>query len=150
MGESTQQLEWNIAAERQELGRNLHALERKANALKDWRTYYRQHPMAVVAVAFGGAMMVGLLARNRSRMDSTSTYGTYDNDYPVADTSTRQMSNAAGSPSRLRREVGNTWDHIADALMGVASATAIDFVSQTIPGFGEEYTKRHPEYGGSR
>ena len=148
MGESTQQLEWNIAAERQELGRNLHALERKANALKDWRTYYRQHPMAVVAVAFGGAMMVGLLARNRSRMQSTSTFGTYENDYPTPDPSPRRVSNVAASTSRLRREVGTTWDHIADALMGVASAKAIDFVSQAIPGFSEEYTRRHPEHGG--
>lgn len=142
MGESTEQLEWNIAAERRDLGRNLHALERKANALTDWRTFYRRHPLAVIGVAFGGSMVVGLLGRSRA-FPSTSTDAAFDTEtYRKPDTGFRAASSVSVAANRLQRELGNTWDQIADALLGVASAKAIELISHKIPGFGDEYAKR--------
>jgi len=32
-----------------------------------------------------------------------------------------------------------TWDHIKDALMGVAAAHVTDFVGELVPGFADEY-----------
>jgi len=150
MGESTSQIEWDIASERNALGRNLHELESKAKSLTNWRTYYRNHPLAMIGIALGGGLVLGAVTAVSAR--STRQYGTYreaDTSYP--DTSYPDPSYPAASrlssatTARVRRQVGDTWDHIADALLGVASAKAIEFVSEMIPGFRDEYSTRHPE-----
>lgn len=43
-------------------------------------------------------------------------------------------------------QFGDTWDHIADALLGVASLKAVEFVRQMVPGFHEQYAARNPEH----
>jgi hypothetical protein len=55
VGESTNQIEREIMAERRQLGRNLSELEVKAQQLGDWRTYYRRHPTLLVASLSAGA-----------------------------------------------------------------------------------------------
>jgi len=143
MGESTSQIERDIAAERNELGRNLQLLESKARSLADWRTYYRNHPFAIMALALGGGVMLGVMTSGASRRawsaEEVSTARDSEPDYP---TTSRFSSSAA----HIRRQFGDTWDHIADALIGVASAKAIDFVSEKVPGFREQFTTRHPEH----
>jgi hypothetical protein len=143
MGESTNQIERDIAAERNELGRNLQLLESKAKSLGDWRTYFRSHPFAMMAVALGGGVMLGVLTSRGSsdsefRAEGYSTPRDADSSYP-------STSPFAASAARARRQFGDTWDHIADALLGVASAKAIEFVSEKIPGFREQFDTRNPE-----
>jgi hypothetical protein len=143
MGESTNEIERDIVAERNELGRNLQLLESKAKSLADWRTYYRSHPFAMMAVALGGGALLGVLTSGRSRRswsgDEFIAARDSEPDYPTT-------SRFSSSTAQIRRQFGDTWDHIADALIGVASAKAIDFVSQKVPGFGEQYATRHPEH----
>ena len=138
MGESTSQIEWDIAAERNELGRNLKELEDKAKALADWRTYYRNHPFAMLGLALGGGMVLGALTRRRMRGPEGSAYRE-PNQF-------RSASSPLSATSRVRREVGDTWDHVTDALLGVATARAIEFVSGLVPGFRDQYLARHPEH----
>lgn len=147
MGESTNEIERDIVAERNELGRNLQLLERKAKSLADWRTYYRSHPFAMMALALGGGVMLGVITSGTSRQSWPA-----DDDFNAA----RDREPAYPTPSRfsestahIRRQFGDTWDHIADALVGVASAKAIDFVSAKIPGFREQFASRHPEHRGA-
>ena len=64
MGESTSQIERDIVAERNELGRNLQLLENKARSLADWRTYFRNHPFAMMGIALGGGVLLGALTKN--------------------------------------------------------------------------------------
>ena len=143
MGESTSQIERDIVAERNELGRNLQLLESKAKSLADWRTYYRSHPFAMMALALGGGALLGVLTSGRPRRSSSgdqfSTVRDGEPDYP---TTSRFSSSAA----QIRRQFGDTWDHIAEALIGVAAAKAIDFVSEKVPGFREQFATRHPEH----
>lgn len=140
----TEQLERSLDVERLELGRNLRELESKARALKDWRTYYRHRPWAVVGAAFGGALIFGLLSGKRSPIPTTFS-GELQADGGKQDAGFRGSPQVAASMDRVKRHAGDTWDHIADALMGVAAAKAIHFVSQRVPGFGEEYSKRNAE-----
>jgi len=143
MGESTNQIERDIVAERNELGRNLQLLESKAKSLADWRTYYRRHPFAMMAVALGGGAMLGAITSGRTRRswagDELSAASDSEPDYPTP-------SRFSSSTAQIRRQFGDTWDHIADALVGVAAAKAIDFVSQKVPGFREQFVARHPEH----
>ena len=143
MGESTSQIERDIVAERNELGRNLQLLESKAKSLADWRTYFRSHPFAMMALALGGGALVGVLtsgaARRSSSGDQFSAARDSEPDYPTP-------SRFSSSTAEIRRQFGDTWDHIAEALIGVAAAKAIDFVSEKVPGFREQFATRHPEH----
>jgi hypothetical protein len=149
MGESTSQIERDIAAERNELGRNLQLLENRARSLADWRTYFRSHPWAILAAAAGGGVLLGALTGGIG--DSAASESEYETE------STREQRFAASTPSafsptaaRVRRQLGDTWDHIADALLGVASAKAIEWVSEKVPGFKEQFATHHPDYRSGR
>ena len=50
---------------------------------------------------------------------------------------------------RARRQVGDAWDHMLEALIGVASAKAIDLIANVVPGFRDEYRARtvRPSHG---
>jgi hypothetical protein len=140
MGESTHEIEQDIVTERNELGRNLHVLETKARSLADWRNYYRNYPFAMIGLALGGGLLLGAMTGDRgARADQGGIFEEPGTDYP---------SSRFSSPSatRIRRQFGDTWDHIADALLGVATAKAIDYVSQIVPGFREQFAARHPEH----
>jgi hypothetical protein len=146
MGESTSQIERDIAAERNELGRNLQLLEHKARSLADWRMYFRNHPLAMMGLALGGgallgAMTSGMRARDESEYDDAHLIEPDDSHYGAP-------SPFASSAARARRTFGDTWDHIAEALLAVASAKAIEFVGQKVPGFREQFASRHPEHRG--
>jgi len=146
MGESTSQIEWDIASERNALGRNLHELETKAKSLTDWRTYYRNHPLAMIGIAIGGGLILGAVTVASSR--STREYGASreaDTSYPDTTYPATTPRFSSATTARVRRQFGDTWDHIADALLGVASAKAIEYVSEMIPGFRDEYATRYPE-----
>jgi hypothetical protein len=148
MGESTSQIERDIAAERHELGRNLQLLETKARSLADWRTHYRNHPFAMIAVAVGGGVLLGALT---SGMGGTyEEEEDYESERPLKSDRSRstEPSPFATSAARMRRQFGDTWDHIADALLAVASVKAIEFVSEKVPGFREQFAAKHPEHRG--
>ena len=142
MAESASQIEWDIAAERKALVRILHALEDKAKALADWRTHYHNHPLALIGVAMGAGATLGALVGGRD----TNRDWSEPSDRAAAFTRTPRSS---PSTLDLRGRIADTWEHIADALLGVAAAQAIRFVSDMVPGFGEEYAARHPHAGGT-
>jgi len=82
MGESTSQIEWDIAAERNALGRNLHELGAKTRELADWRTYYRNHPFAMVGLALGGGLLLGAFtSRSTSGISESTSYSEPDSEY---------------------------------------------------------------------
>ena len=148
MAESTRQIEQHIAAERRALGRNLQELEDKAAALTDWRTHYARHPFAIIGAAFGGALAIGFLSAGSARRESHWSTLTSAEDQPRY--SSPVSSNVRASAVRVQEQTMDTWNHIVDTFIGLAAAKAIDFVSQKIPGFGEEYSRRHPDYAHRR
>lgn len=152
MGEDTNQIERQIAAERSNLGRNLHELEHKAKELTDWRTHYRNHTGVALGVAFGGGLLLGALTAG-SR-NGSSAYASENGDLPYELTATPRRSEpgkiktltaAAGSSEvgqHLKRQVDDVWRMIVDALVGVGTAKAVDFIGRNVPGFREQMDQR--------
>jgi hypothetical protein len=119
MDKTTNQIESDIERKRDELGANLNELEHKVKQIGDWRHHFDNHPMTLIGAAFGGGMLLATML-GRSRRDAP-TY--------------------SGSSPRKHKAL-DTWDHIKDALIGVAATRVTDFVGELVPGFAEEFRTR--------
>jgi hypothetical protein len=146
VGEDTRRIENEIRAERDALGRNLETLEHHARALTDWRQHYGRHPGAVLAVAFGAGVVLGLKSkghRPRARV-SEPPYSSRAGFTALA----TPLKALAANP-RARQQVGDTWQTILEALVGVVAVKAVDWIARMVPGFKDEYEARQPAAGPS-
>ena len=144
MGEITNQIEQEIRQKRDHLGRNLDELEGKARELADWRTHYRNHSPAFLGAAFGLGVVLGLATM--SRRHPAPDHADFDADlshdpYPVRPAAKR-TERGTGTAGRALRQVGETWEQIADALVRTASLKAIEFVGEFVPGFKDNVRRR--------
>lgn len=144
MGEITNQIEQEIRQKRDHLGRNLDELEGKARELADWRTHYRNHSPAFLGAAFGLGVVLGLATI--SRRQPAHDHGDFDSDlshdpYPSRPAA-RRAERGTGTAGKALRQVGETWEQIADALVRTASMKAIELVGEFVPGFRENVRKR--------
>ena len=145
MGEITNQIEQEIRQKRDHLGRNLDELEGKARELADWRTHYRNHSPAFLGAAFGLGVVLGLATMSR-RQPTPPDYGDFDTDlshdpYPSRP-AVKRAERGTGTASKALRQVGETWEQIADALVRTASLKAIEFVGEFVPGFRDNVRRR--------
>lgn len=143
MGETTSQIEAQIAHSRETLGSNLHELEQKVKAVTDWKQHFRTSPVMLLGVAFGGGVMLATMlgGRRRSGQGDRSSSSHAGGAEPLARTSF-QKSQAL-----------ETWDKIKGALIGVAATRVKDYVDEIIPGFNEEFRRsgektRETQYSG--
>ena len=157
MGEITNKIEQEIREKRDNLGRNLDELEDKARELTDWRTHYRNHSAAFLGAAFGAGMVLGLAAVGRRQASRAYTdHDIHDIDVshdPYGDRSRRQAvggstGRGTGTAARALRQVGDTWEQIADALVRTASSKAIELVGEFVPGFRDNVRRRDDRYEG--
>jgi hypothetical protein len=130
MGENTGQIEHEIASHRRELGRNLSELEEKAKSLTDCREYYRANPGLFLGAALAGGLLLGTLAGSSS---GPSFPRLVDEREP----------RPLGLRSRAGQKAGDTWQHVSDILMDLASAKVVEFVSSMVPGFEERYRSQY-------
>ena len=143
MGENTNQIEQEIRERREHLGRNLDVLEDRARELADWRTHYRKHHGAFLGAAFGLGAVLAFLAvphqtapRRMRRMAVPQ-----EADFETHDTShdpyrpRHAWREGQGTAARAVRQLGDTWAHIADALLRTASDKAVELVGNVVPGF---------------
>jgi len=75
MGEATNQIEAHIEHTRSELGSNLEELHQKVMDAKDWRHHFRNMPMAMMGMAFGGGLLLAKMFGSGNRR--TEKYGYY-------------------------------------------------------------------------
>lgn len=141
MGEDARAIEEAIRMERQELGRNIDHLQERTRALTDWRAQYRNHAGASIALAFGGGVALGLLAR-RSRSRPSYTYADRPDAEPSRPVGFHPLK-AIGDNPKVRQQVGEVWDEILEALITVASVKAVDLLGSVVPGFRDEFDTRH-------
>ena len=123
MGANTDQIEREIRAERDELGRNLEDLEFKAKELADWKVHYRNHPGVFLGAAAGIGVLLGAAvapANGRAPM--------------------RPGLRLQGRPKVA--QLVSTWELVSDALLGLATAKAIDAIAEYLPGFKDEYERQ--------
>lgn len=134
MEQDTSQIERQIAKERQDLGHNLHELERLAKQLADWRTYYRRNPLWFLGGAIGAGMLLGAIATRR------------ESDVYEPDPHEVVHPPSYGIRSRAGRRADETWERVSDALMDVAAEKVVQFVGGLVPGFNDHYGRRSDSY----
>jgi hypothetical protein len=128
MGQTIQQVEAHIDITRAQLGSNLEELDRKLDAMTDWRQHFRVRPFTVLGAAFAGGVVLAVSLRSRSARPRYSS------------SSETHVGTAAQKYHALR-----TWDNIKGALIGVAAARVKDYVGELIPGFREQFERtEHP------
>jgi hypothetical protein len=118
MGATTNQIARHIEKTRDDLGSNIHELERKVRSVTDWKQYFRNSPMTMLGLAFGGGV---LLASTGGKRRHSSSH-----------------SGSQGPSHRQRGNVLETWDNIKGALIGVAAARFKEYVGEVVPGFKEQ------------
>jgi hypothetical protein len=123
VGETTYQIEHHIEKTRDSLGANLNELEYKVKEIADWRYHFRNHPLSLMGAAFGGGILLATMMSGRRR-----------NATPAVPFATAPRSPHA-------QKAVDTWDHIKDALIGVAAGKVTNFVGELVPGFEDEFRK---------
>ena len=112
----------------------------------NWQVYFRNHPDAFLAAAASAGLVAGLLSvgsggRRRPQPVRADTELASDPDagfdMPAVEPSRRFRDRGPKA-----REIADTWDHMPDALIGVAIAKALDVVAHYVPGFREHYDRR--------
>jgi hypothetical protein len=127
MGQTSSQIEQEIHAQRNELGRDLHELESRVKEATDWRLQTQRNPLTMVGVAFGGGVLLAaLMSRPRSSSKRSSNSGAY-------------LPNTAAA--QRKQKSWDALDKMKGALMGVAAGSVQNFLSEAIPGFRDEYRK---------
>jgi hypothetical protein len=125
-------IERQIRADRRDLNRNIQELEDRAHAALDWRRQYRDHAGAILAVAFGGGVLVGALSRPAGNHEDSG-----DHEGPR-----RSMLSAVDPSGRAGRHVGELVGDLVDAFVGLAGATAVSYISDVVPGFKQQFDAR--------
>jgi hypothetical protein len=88
------------------------------------------HPAVFLGLAVGVGVLVGAMTARRwsRRPDAARSNGT-----PVLPLRERSAKVA---------QLATAWEHISDALLGVATAKAVDAIAGYVPGFKEQYERR--------
>jgi hypothetical protein len=138
MGETTNQIEWEIAQKRNELGDNLIELKQKAKAAVDWRSQVEEHPGTMLALAFGGGIVLSALfttLRGPGKVYGKRPSGSAgDYDRPISKTSARL-------PSRLATATRENLDALGGALLGMVATRTTSILEGILPGFQREFER---------
>jgi hypothetical protein len=138
MGETTNQIEWEIAQKRRELSDNLIELKQRAKAAVDWRSQVEERPGTMLAVAFGGGIVLSALfsaLRGPAKVYAERPSGNVvEYDGPTPKTS-------AQSPSKLATSTRKNLDALGGALLGIVATRATSILEGILPGFQREFER---------
>jgi hypothetical protein len=138
MGETTNQIEWEIAQARSELSGNLIELKQRAKAAFDWRSQVDERPGTMLAVAFGGGIILSALfsaLRGPAKVYAhRPSRNAVEYDPAISKTSAR-------SPSQLATATRKNLDALGGALLGVVATRATSILEGILPGFQREFER---------
>ena len=121
MGKTIEQIENQIETTRADLKSNFQELETRVKSATDWRHYFREHPGAMMAVAFGGGLLLSRLTRQRPGSSS--------------------VSRATGT----KHEVLKTFDAMSSALVGAAATKLKRVLADAVPGFADQLAQNQAD-----
>jgi hypothetical protein len=144
MGETTSQIEWEIAQKRSSLSDDLIELKQRAKAAVDWRSQVEERPGTMVAVAFAGGIVLAALfstLRGPAKIYAKRPSGhAVEYDSAVSRTSTR-------SPGKLATATRNNLDALSAALLGIVATRATSVLDGVVPGFQSEFERARNSQG---
>ena len=124
MVEASDQIERHIQRTRDALSDNVNELEVRVKTALDLHAQMEKHPGTLLALAFGGGILLsGLLHSRRA---------------------SQRSSGSGWTPTSTSRP-NRSWDAVKGALVGIATTRLTEFVEQLIPGFRHELTKAQHE-----
>ena len=127
MGKTANEIETHIDRTRDDLGSNIQELENKVKSLTDWKHHFKNNPMTMIGVAFGGGVLLAaVLGGEKGHPRSSSSEKT-------------GQRLRGGEGDRKKHDALETWDSIKGALIGVAATRVKDFVGEVVPGFNEHF-----------
>lgn len=136
MGERADQIEQQIHQTRNELSENFNELEEKVKNAFDWRTQFEERPITMMAVAFGGGVLLSaLLPSRRPRR----------NRRPVA----AQATGAGPGGITRTAQRSDGMDALKGALVGVAANRLGGIVGDLISGYRRELQRTKQRNSGA-
>lgn len=144
MGETTNQIEWEIAQKRGELSDNLIELKQRAKAAVDWRSQVEERPGTMLAVAFAGGIILSALfsaLRGPAKVyaePSSGSAGEYSR--PTSEASARL-------PSKLASATRKNLDALGGALLGIVATRTTSVLEGILPGFQREFERAKNSQG---
>jgi hypothetical protein len=145
MGETSNQIEWEIAQKRSELSDNLIELQRKAKAAVDWRAQVEEHPGTMVAAAFAGGIILSALfnalrgpAKVYARRPSRNAA---EYDSPIS------SKTSPPPPGKLPSATRKNLDALGGALLGIVATRATAILDGILPGFQSEFERARNSQG---
>jgi hypothetical protein len=144
MGETTNQIEWEIAQKRSELSDNLIELKQRAKAAVDWRAQVEERPGTMLAVAFAGGIVLSALfsaLRGPAKAHVERPSGNADeSDGPIS-------KNSARPPSKLATATRKNLDALGGALVGIVATHTTSILDGILPGFQREFERAKNSQG---
>lgn len=157
MGETTDAIRRDINRERHAMEDNLEGIEARFHDVQhqvqdkveevqgkvkdatDWRAQFDRRPMVGLAVAFGGGVLLAsMMGGGDDRRSNGGYYGGYQQP--------QSFSGAQGGGMDVgKQHMSSTFDNVKGALMGVAAAQLKNVLSDTLPGFSDEYRQVEQE-----
>src|ERR1700687_1335201 len=136
MGETSDQIERHIQETRNDLGDNFSELQDKVKTAVDWRAQFQERPGAMLALAFGGGIVLSALLPSGPRSRGTNDEGWKPGTNRDSTPSLQSVTPAVGRPSETRQTV----EALAVALVGIAVNRASRFIDSLLPGFEREFS----------
>jgi hypothetical protein len=144
MGETTNQIEWEIAQKRSELNDNLIELKQRAKAAVDWRSHVEERPGTMLAVAFAGGIILSALFR--ALRGPAKDYAERPSGNAV-EYDSRISKTSSRSPSTLATTTRKNLDALGGALVGIAATRTTGILEGILPGFQREFERAKNSQG---
>jgi hypothetical protein len=144
MGETTNQIAWEIAQKRNELGDNLIELKQRAKAAVNWRSQVEERPGMMLAVAFGSGIILSALfsaLRGPAKVhEEPSPSSAGEHNRPTSKAS-------AQSPGKFVSAARKNLDALGGALLGIVANRATSILNGIVPGFQTEFERAKNSQG---
>jgi hypothetical protein len=138
MGETTNQIEWEIAQARSELSGNLIELKQRAKAAVDWRSQVEERPGTMLAAAFAGGIILSALfsaLRGPAKVYAQRPSGNaIEYDSPIS-------KNSARPPGKFAAATRKNLDALGGALLGIVATRTTSILDGILPGFQREFER---------
>jgi hypothetical protein len=123
MNETPEQIENHIRHTREDLSANLNELEQKVKSATDWRQHYAKSPVAFLATAVTGGVLLAFAIRGHRPRAGTPP-----------------MIEPYAGPRRVkeRGQLDESMGVIKGALIGLAADQAKGLLSRLLPGFAAQ------------
>lgn len=165
MGQTTDELRNRIENQRDQFEDNINEIEGRVKNATDWRAQFDERPMTLMAVAFGGGALLGMLMGGGSddggdRSGRRMMYQPYSRPNGSGQRSAGTMGWITGSQGPHQgTDVGKNraaeqLDTIRGALMGIGAKKLEEFLKESVSGFDQELesvqSKKDEQRGGQQ